>query len=286
MPPTAPGSLISSAANYLSVAQALAQPSRVAVSGTAIDWSASAGGLYSKTLAANTTFTFTNVSVGEVIRIFIDRAALSGYTITWPGGITWTGGAAAAVDAPGYREIVLTCTGAGTYTGSHTSRANSAATSGVPGPAAPVSELIDSGSPATPSEPGRLIEDHFAAGTGAVIAGATDPEEANSTLLEVSGGHNGYPAYTTDGYFGSTSDPRYRIYRDGSTWKIDEQLTTDLLFSYYDSEGDHLTPFTVPEWNEEAGTGEVTVTAEGVQGPGELIDSGTPATPTAPGSIV
>lgn len=58
---------------------------------TMIDWSIAR--LYSKTLAANTTFTFLNTLDGMEIEVALTNTA-SNYTVTWPSGIKWVGGSA------------------------------------------------------------------------------------------------------------------------------------------------------------------------------------------------
>ena len=58
-----------------------------AVAASEIDWSA--GVLFNKTLAANTTFTFANSISGQEISVFIHNP--SSYTVTWP-TIIWPGG--------------------------------------------------------------------------------------------------------------------------------------------------------------------------------------------------
>lgn len=63
----------------------------VVVASTVIDWSLSR--LYSKTLSANTTFTFVNATDGLELEIAITNTA-SNYTVTWPSGIKWVGGSA------------------------------------------------------------------------------------------------------------------------------------------------------------------------------------------------
>jgi hypothetical protein len=63
----------------------------VAVSGTDIDWSQ--GNHFTKTLSANTTFTFSNLppsGMAQTIVVEITNTA-SNYTVTWPSA-TWTGG--------------------------------------------------------------------------------------------------------------------------------------------------------------------------------------------------
>lgn len=65
-----------------------------AISASAIDWDDLylAGGLYTKTLGANTTFTFSNAVAGQCIIIRLTNTA-SNYTVTWP-TMKWAGGSA------------------------------------------------------------------------------------------------------------------------------------------------------------------------------------------------
>lgn len=62
-----------------------------AISGTSIDWAT--GNVFTKTLSANTTFTFSNQSSGQTIVVRITNTA-SNYTVTWPGSVLWSGGTA------------------------------------------------------------------------------------------------------------------------------------------------------------------------------------------------
>lgn len=61
-----------------------------AISASDIDWSLSPS--HSKTLAANTTFTFSNATDGQTINVAVTNTA-SNYTVTWP-TVKWAGGAA------------------------------------------------------------------------------------------------------------------------------------------------------------------------------------------------
>lgn len=60
------------------------------ISASAIDWSA--GNVFTKTLGANTTFTFSNQTSGQTIIVRLTNTA-SNYTVTWP-TVRWAGGAA------------------------------------------------------------------------------------------------------------------------------------------------------------------------------------------------
>lgn len=67
----------------------LPAPSASTISALAIDWSTllKTGGIYTKTLAANSTFTFSNVAVG-CIEVWLTNTA-SNWTVTWPGVVNW-----------------------------------------------------------------------------------------------------------------------------------------------------------------------------------------------------
>lgn len=63
-----------------------------AISASDIDWStlAASGGIYTKTLGANTTFTFSSKAVGQTIVVRLTNTA-SNYTVTWP-TVKWPAG--------------------------------------------------------------------------------------------------------------------------------------------------------------------------------------------------
>ena len=76
------------------VAADLPVPSTSAIAALDIDWATlkSTGGLYTKTLAANSTFTFSNLASGATIVVRLTNTA-SNYTVTWP-TVKWSGGSA------------------------------------------------------------------------------------------------------------------------------------------------------------------------------------------------
>jgi hypothetical protein len=82
----------SSTSTPLTVAQTTV--ANQAISASAIDWST--GNSFTKTLAANTTFTFSNLSSGQTIIVRITNTA-SNFTVTWPTtspvNVCWAGGA-------------------------------------------------------------------------------------------------------------------------------------------------------------------------------------------------
>lgn len=69
-------------------ANILPSPTSV-ISGTDIDWSLAK--TYSKTLSANTTFTFSNDTDGQTIVVAITNTA-GNYTVAWPAAVQWSGG--------------------------------------------------------------------------------------------------------------------------------------------------------------------------------------------------
>lgn len=62
------------------------QGTAVAIPAFAIDWSA--GGLHTKTISANSTFTFTNATSGMNVNVRI--TSTGPYTVTWP-TVKWLG---------------------------------------------------------------------------------------------------------------------------------------------------------------------------------------------------
>lgn len=56
-----------------------------------IDWNA--GNVQYKTLAANTTFTFSNSTDGQKLEVFLTNTS-GNYTVTWPVAVKWPGGTA------------------------------------------------------------------------------------------------------------------------------------------------------------------------------------------------
>lgn len=62
-----------------------ASPGTSDIAAAAIDWNVlkKTGGVYRKTLSANTTFTFSNLFAGQIINTRVTNTA-SNYTVTWP----------------------------------------------------------------------------------------------------------------------------------------------------------------------------------------------------------
>ena len=79
-------------------------PATTTVSSTAIDWSQ--GNSFYKSIAANTTFTFSNAVDGQVITICILQNG-GNYTVTWP-TMKWSGGTAPTMTATNGKYDVYT----------------------------------------------------------------------------------------------------------------------------------------------------------------------------------
>lgn len=86
------GMTITNGSGSITIAQT--DPTTSAISASDIDWSTlrANGGLYTKTLSANTTFTFSNKAAGDTIVVRLTNTA-SNYTVTWP-TVKWSGGTA------------------------------------------------------------------------------------------------------------------------------------------------------------------------------------------------
>ncbi len=72
-----------------------------AISGTSIDWRT--GSVFTKTLSANTTFTFTGQLTGQVIIVRLTNTA-SNYTVTWP-TVRWVGGTAPTMTTGAFSDV-------------------------------------------------------------------------------------------------------------------------------------------------------------------------------------
>lgn len=92
----------------------LPAPAASAIAASDIDWSIllKTGGVYTKTLSANTTFTFSNLAVGTIVVRLTNTA--SNYTVTWP-TMKWSGGAAPVITV-GAKDSVCTLIYDGTST--------------------------------------------------------------------------------------------------------------------------------------------------------------------------
>lgn len=72
-----------------------------AISASAIDWST--GNVFTKTLGANTTFTFSNQVSGQTIVVRLTNTA-SNFTVTWP-TVRWSGGAAPTMSPGAFSDV-------------------------------------------------------------------------------------------------------------------------------------------------------------------------------------
>ena len=82
-------------------------------SATAIDQAE--GNYFTKTVAANTTFTITNVPTGTIASGFILELTNGGaYTVTFPASVKWAGGTAPTLTASGYDDLGFFTTDGGT----------------------------------------------------------------------------------------------------------------------------------------------------------------------------
>lgn len=84
------------------------QPTKV-IPALDIDWSVAQ--TFSKTLAANSTFTFSNVTDGRTVVIAVTNTA-SNFTLAWP-SVKWTGNVA-PVQTIGSKTDIYTCVKIGT----------------------------------------------------------------------------------------------------------------------------------------------------------------------------
>lgn len=80
----------------------------------------STGNYFAETLAADTTYVFSNP--GDVQSFEMEITGASTYTITWPASVQWPVGVAAYTPAPGEKDVYtfVTDDGGTTYIGLHT----------------------------------------------------------------------------------------------------------------------------------------------------------------------
>lgn len=78
----------------------------IVISALDIDWRV--GSVFSKILAANSTFTFSNVADGNVIVVALTNTA-SNFTATFPAGIKWAGGAAPVLTLGAKTDVFTFC---------------------------------------------------------------------------------------------------------------------------------------------------------------------------------
>lgn len=87
----------------------LPAPTSYTISASDVDWSLSKNvdSFYEKTLSANTTLTFSNMTKGQTIVIMLTNTA-SNYTVAWPAGAKWSGGTA-PTQTIGAKMDIYTC---------------------------------------------------------------------------------------------------------------------------------------------------------------------------------
>lgn len=80
----------------------------------------STGNYFAETLAANTTYTFSNP--GDVQSFQMEITGASTYTITWPASVEWTAGVAPSAPGNGETDVFtfVTDDGGTTYIGLQT----------------------------------------------------------------------------------------------------------------------------------------------------------------------
>jgi hypothetical protein len=165
-------------------------------------------------------------------------------------------------------------------------------------PTAP-GDLIDSGTPATPEEPGDLVAAGgvptpdeplgliVSRGDGLSITGTlTDGTNPliMPDLLPVPD-FSGRRAWSESGLPVTDEESGSSVYWSGGIWQI--SYTDGENLTEWWSIGDAPSPAEVEEWDPRgSATGQPVVTLEGATAAAELIDSGTPATPDAPGELV
>ena len=91
------------------VAADLPAPATSVISASAIDWSIlkNVDGMYTKTLGANTTFTWSNLAAGQTVVIALTNTS-SNWTVTWPAAAKWPNNTA-PTQTVGAHTDVYTC---------------------------------------------------------------------------------------------------------------------------------------------------------------------------------
>ena len=94
-------------------------PSVQALSASSIDWATMgvAGGTFTKTLSANTTFTFSNATPGQTIVVRLTNTA-SNYTVTWP-AVRWPAAVAPTMSTGAVSDVYTFIYDGSNYYGSY-----------------------------------------------------------------------------------------------------------------------------------------------------------------------
>jgi hypothetical protein len=78
-----------------------------AVAMPAGDMDLALGQVFSRTIAANTTFSFSNVPGGRAVTVVLHLTNAGSRTNTWPASVKWAGGAAPTLTAAGVDILVF-----------------------------------------------------------------------------------------------------------------------------------------------------------------------------------
>lgn len=80
-----------------------------AISAFDIDWSQTyvSGGIFTKQLTANSTFTFSNETAGQIIIVRLINDGTGGYTVSWP-TVKWPGGTTPTMTTTASKSDVYT----------------------------------------------------------------------------------------------------------------------------------------------------------------------------------
>ena len=161
---------------------------------------------------------------------------------------------------------------------------------GTPATPTAAAELIEAGTPATPTGAHSLVVGAVASDYDMIVGGVTTPD-MSGPLLEWAEAQEGKAAYST-GAFESPGDNPYVLIiwteSAGGKWTI-KKATGGVLngTDIFTSAEDVATPDLVTTWTAGgAATGTPVVSASTVTAAEDLIDSGTPASPTAPGELI
>jgi hypothetical protein len=102
----------------------LPAPSASTIAALDINWTTllKTGGVYKKTLAANSTFTFSNLAAG-CIQVWLTNTA-SNYTVTWPASVEWPDDTAPTQTVGAKTDVYSFCSDGTTAAGSYVQNYN------------------------------------------------------------------------------------------------------------------------------------------------------------------